>query len=65
MLSDLCRPAGYELYVMDQGVRAYLLKKLAQDPRFGQKRIKEIASLLLSYVKYRTYATALIVVAIS
>ena len=52
LLSDLCRPAGYELYVMDQGVRAYLLKKLAQDPRFGQKRIKEIASLLLSYVKY-------------
>ena len=52
LLSNLCRQVGYELYVMDQGVRAYLLKKLEQDPRFGKKRIKEIARLLLSYVKY-------------
>ena len=52
LLSNLCRQVGYELYVMDKGVRAYLLKNLEQDPRFGQKRIKEIARLLLSYVKY-------------
>ena len=26
LLSDLCRPVGYELYVMDEAVRAYLLQ---------------------------------------
>ncbi|MCL2926006.1 MAG: formylglycine-generating enzyme family protein, partial [Trichodesmium sp. MAG_R04] len=52
LLSNLCRQVGYELYVMDKGVRAYLLKILAEDPRFGKKRIKEIARLLLSYVRY-------------
>ncbi|MGK7922892.1 MAG: SUMF1/EgtB/PvdO family nonheme iron enzyme, partial [Trichodesmium sp.] len=52
LLSNLCRPVGYELYVMDEGVRAYLLQKLAQNERFGQKRIKEIARLLLSYVQH-------------
>ena len=52
LLSNLCRPVGYELYVMDEGVRIYLLQKLAENPKFGQKRIKEIARLLLSYIKY-------------
>jgi hypothetical protein len=52
LLSDLCRPAGYELYVMDEGVKVYLLQELAQNQKFGEKRIKEIASLLLSYVDH-------------
>jgi formylglycine-generating enzyme required for sulfatase activity len=43
---------GYELYVMDKDVRAYLLKILAGDSRFGEKRIREICRLLLSYIKY-------------
>ncbi len=25
LLSDLCRPVGYELYVMDKAVRVYLI----------------------------------------
>ncbi|MDJ0900877.1 MAG: hypothetical protein QNJ55_18905 [Xenococcus sp. MO_188.B8] len=52
LLSDLCRPVGYELYVMDEAVRAYLLKKLEQDEKFGEARIKEIARLLLSYIQH-------------
>ncbi|MEA5578658.1 formylglycine-generating enzyme family protein [Anabaena sp. UHCC 0451] len=52
LLSDLCRPVGYELYVMDESVRVYLLQQLEQDERFGEKRIKEIARLLLNYVKH-------------
>ena len=52
LLSDLCKQVGYELYVMDKDVRAYLLKILAGDSRFGEKRIREICRLLLSYIKY-------------
>ncbi|OPH10181.1 formylglycine-generating enzyme family protein [Cylindrospermopsis raciborskii] len=52
LLSDLCRPVGYELYVMDEAVRAYLLQKLERDERFGEERIKKIAKLLLNYVNY-------------
>ena len=52
LLSDLCRPVGYELYVMDEAVRAYLLQELEQDERFGEERIKKIAKLLLNYVNY-------------
>jgi len=51
LLSDLCRPVGYELYVMDEAVRAYLLEKLAKEQKFGETRIKEIAKFLLNYVK--------------
>ena len=52
LLSDLCRPVGYELYVMDEAVRAYLLKKLEENEKFGEARIKEIARLLLSYIQH-------------
>ena len=52
LLSDLCKQVGYELYVMDKDVRTYLLKILAGDSRFGEKRIREICRLLLSYIKY-------------
>ncbi len=52
LLSNLCRPVGYELYVMDEAVRAYLLQELAQNQKFGEKRIKEIANFLLHYVKH-------------
>ncbi|MGK7892732.1 MAG: formylglycine-generating enzyme family protein, partial [Xenococcus sp. (in: cyanobacteria)] len=38
LLSDLCRPVGYELYEMDEAVRAYLLKNLEQNEKFGEAR---------------------------
>ncbi|MGK7874326.1 MAG: formylglycine-generating enzyme family protein [Xenococcaceae cyanobacterium] len=50
LLSDLCRQVGYELYVMDGTVRAYLLKQLKDE--FGEERIEAVARLLVSYVKH-------------
>ena len=50
LLSDLCSQVGYELYVMDMDVRAYALK--AKSETFGAARMKEVANLLISYVRY-------------
>ena len=50
LLSDLCSPAGYELYAIDIDVRAYLLKQCAE--RFGTSRMQQVANLLISYVRY-------------
>ena len=50
LLSDLCRQVGYELYAMDTAVRAYLLEEMKRE--FGDERMKEVARLLISYVKY-------------
>lgn len=50
LLSDLCRPVGYELYAMDTDVRAYLLAELER--QFGRTRIQQVAKLLISYVRY-------------
>lgn len=50
LLSDLCRPVGYELYAMDTDVRAYLLAELER--QFGRSRIQQVAKLLISYVRY-------------
>ena len=50
LLSDLCRQIGYELYAMDTAVRAYLLEEMKRE--FGDERMKEVARLLISYVKH-------------
>lgn len=50
LLSDLCRQVGYELYAMDTAVRAYLLEEMKRE--FGDERMKEVARLLISYVKH-------------
>lgn len=50
LLSDLCAQVGYELYVMDMDVRAYVLK--ARSDTFDAARMKEVANLLISYVRY-------------
>ena len=50
LLSDLCRQVGYELYAMDTAVRAYLIEEMKRE--FGDERMKEVARLLISYVKY-------------
>jgi formylglycine-generating enzyme required for sulfatase activity len=52
LLSDLCSQVGYELYAMDTHVRAYLLEQMEQDPRFGKRRMQEVARVLYSYVSY-------------
>ncbi|MEP0950119.1 MULTISPECIES: formylglycine-generating enzyme family protein [Cyanophyceae] len=50
LLSDLCSPVGYELYTMDADVRAYALAE--QSPTFTAERRREVANLLISYVRY-------------
>ena len=50
LLSELCTPVGYELYVMDADVRAYVLEKRSET--FNSARMREVANLLISYVRY-------------
>jgi len=51
LLSDLCRPVGYELYAMNTDIRAYLLTEI-QDSPFWQQRMREVAQVLISYVNH-------------
>src|ERR1051325_9671978 len=50
LLSDLCKPVGYEQYVMNTAVRAYLLKQVRK--QLGLMRMREVAQLLIHYVHY-------------
>ncbi|ERN41722.1 hypothetical protein KR51_00015680 [Rubidibacter lacunae KORDI 51-2] len=50
LLSDLCRPVGYELYVVDTAVRAYLLEDM--ECVLGQSQMEAVARLLISYLRY-------------
>jgi formylglycine-generating enzyme required for sulfatase activity len=59
LLSELCRPVGYELYAMDSAVRSHLLEVMVQtqdDPDWGRylgrSRLQAVARKLLSFVKY-------------
>ncbi len=49
LLSDICRLVGYEQYVMETHVRAYLLDEMQQ--KLGKKRIEAVARLLITYIK--------------
>ncbi|MGB3612688.1 MAG: hypothetical protein WBA10_02760, partial [Elainellaceae cyanobacterium] len=51
LLSDLCSQVGYELYAMDTEVRAYLLNEVKDDPAW-QRRMQEVARVLISYVNH-------------
>ncbi|WP_414589649.1 dynamin family protein [Scytonema sp. PCC 10023] len=53
LLSTLVNEVGYELYEMDGAVRSELLKKLENDPSFGQPRIKELSYFLQAYVRQK------------
>ncbi|MDX9956577.1 MAG: hypothetical protein RBT75_20940, partial [Anaerolineae bacterium] len=52
LLSELCRQVGYEQYVMEPAVRAYLLWEMKQDPTLGQARMEAVARLLIHYVQH-------------
>jgi nucleoside phosphorylase len=62
LLSNLCEEVEYELYEMKADVRTVLLQDLKIDPRFGLKRMKELAKFLLDYVEQQmnNEATALV-----
>ncbi|WP_295581914.1 formylglycine-generating enzyme family protein [uncultured Lamprocystis sp.] len=51
LLSDLCRPIGYEQFAIDQDVRAVLIAELAAVPD-GVQRMREAARLLLRYCRH-------------
>ncbi|MEX6776203.1 tubulin-like doman-containing protein, partial [Limnospira fusiformis NRMCF6962] len=51
ILSSLCDEVGHELYEMDATVRQELLDQFKANPRFTEKRMKEVASFLLEYVQ--------------
>jgi formylglycine-generating enzyme required for sulfatase activity len=52
LLSDLCSQVGYELYAMKPQIRSLLLEQMAEDQRCGKLRMKAVAQVLMSYVKY-------------
>ena len=49
LLSDLCSPVGYEQYVMDTAVRAYLIAEMEEV--LGPDHMRAVAKLLLRYVQ--------------
>jgi WD40 repeat protein len=49
LLSPLCQGSEDGLYVMTPEVRRVLLEQLIADPRFGQRRLREVATLLWQY----------------
>jgi len=53
LLSNLCHPAGHQLYEMDSAVRHLLLKLLQTDERFGNQRLDELSDCLLFYMQQR------------
>jgi len=55
LLSELCRPVGYELYAMSSAVRSNLLAQFEEpefQQQFGTNRLKSVAQLLMDYVTY-------------
>ncbi|PDW02658.1 SUMF1/EgtB/PvdO family nonheme iron enzyme [Candidatus Viridilinea mediisalina] len=50
LLSELCRPVGYEQYAMDAAVRAHLIATL--EARVGPRRLQDVARLLLRYIHH-------------
>ncbi|NEO47926.1 MAG: formylglycine-generating enzyme family protein [Moorea sp. SIO4A3] len=55
LLSELCRPVGYELYAMTPAVRSHLLAQFETPEfqhKFGTNRLKSVAQLLMDYVTY-------------
>ena len=52
IFSPLCEEVGYELYEMHPFIRDQLLKDLKNDPRFGEKRIRELAQYLEIEARY-------------
>ncbi|BAY49131.1 serine/threonine protein kinase with Chase2 sensor [Scytonema sp. HK-05] len=56
LLSSLCNEVGHELYEMDIAVRKELLKRLKDDPDFGQQRLNELANFLLDYIRQQLHS---------
>ncbi|MUG95987.1 SUMF1/EgtB/PvdO family nonheme iron enzyme [Scytonema sp. UIC 10036] len=53
LLSNLCHPAGYQLYEMPSAVRHLLLKLLQSDERFGDRQLEKLSECLLFYLQQK------------
>ena len=52
LLSDLCRPVGYEQYAMEPSARAYLLESMeAEEIGIGKRQMEEVARFLVVYLE--------------
>jgi formylglycine-generating enzyme required for sulfatase activity/beta-lactamase class A len=49
LLAPVCDEVGFDLYEIKTDIRTSLLSQLKADPRFGPKRLQELADFLLSY----------------
>lgn len=56
LLSNLCRVVGYEQFVMDSDVRAYLIAGMRREPLFGHKRMEDVARLLIHYIRHLSHS---------
>ncbi len=59
LLSNLCHPAGYQLYEMPSAVRHLLLKLLQSDERFGDQQLEKLSECLLFYLQQKLRNTHL------
>lgn len=53
LLSDLCTEIAPELYEVRPGVRKLLVARLRSEPRFGEPRLREVATFLLEAAESR------------
>lgn len=49
LLSPICNEIGDGLYEISPPIRGVLLRELVENPRFGEKRIRDIAAFLFEY----------------
>jgi hypothetical protein len=49
LLAPFCDEVGFDLYEIEASLRGVLLDRLKADPRFGPRRLQELADFLLSY----------------
>jgi Leucine-rich repeat (LRR) protein len=51
LLSNLCRETSLGIFEINGSIRRKLLDKLEADPRFGRKRLEELAYFLYQYIQ--------------
>ena len=56
LLSELCRPVGYEQFAMAPEVRAYLIGEMRE--QLGEAPMREVARLLIRYVRQLSRANS-------
>lgn len=58
LLSSFCEEVGHNLYEFNPGIRCELLRRMGDDPKYGEERIKEIAGFILVYADSLLHSSA-------